>query len=108
MGRRDVAQVAVSHRQRRVTQRVTDHVDRGPLPGQLGGVGVAEAVGVHPPVDPRLGGQARQQPPDVAAVDPSALKGAEDRRPGAGRQFLAAVDPPGQQRGGLFVEADGP
>ncbi len=46
-------------------ERVADHVDRRPLPSQLGGVGVSEAVSVHPPVDPRFGGEAGQQAADV-------------------------------------------
>ncbi len=67
-------------------ERVADHVDRRPLPRQLSSVGVPQTVSVHPAVDPSPGGQARQQPPDIAAVD---------RAPGGGRarrQDLAVAD----------------
>ncbi len=76
--------VAIGHRQAGVAECVADHVDRGPLPRQLGGVGVPEAVGVHPPVHAGLCRQARQQPPHVGAVNPPAVQGAEDRRPRTG------------------------
>jgi len=51
VGGGDVAQIAVGDGQAGVSERVADDVDRGLLPGELGGVGVSEPVGVHAPFD---------------------------------------------------------
>jgi hypothetical protein len=42
-----MAQVAVGRGERPVSELLLDHIDRQALGGQLGGVGVAQAVGVH-------------------------------------------------------------
>ena len=97
--RRDVAQVAVGHGERGVSERVADHVHRDAFAGELGGVRVPQAVGVDTlSLDPSSVGEPGQQPPDVGGVEAAAAQGA---------QLAAAVDPPRQQRGGLLIEAHG-
>jgi len=67
---------------------------------------VAQAVGVDPAVDPGLAREARQQAADIAGVQSPASQRAEDRRPRARGELAATIKPPGQQRGGLLVDAN--
>jgi len=79
-----VAQVAVADRQAGVPEVVTDDVDRRALPRELGGVSVPKAVGVHPPVDPGLAGEARASATGMS-IGPSG-GGLLSRSPGKGRR----------------------
>ena len=78
------------------------------LARELCGVGVAQPVGVHAPVDPGAAREARQQMADIGGVDAAAGQRAEHRRAGTRREGSPAVKPAGQQRGGLLVDADRP
>jgi len=55
---------------------------------------VPQAVGVHPPVDPGFGGQARQQAADIAGVQSPAGQRAEDRRSRSGGELAATIQAP--------------
>src|SRR5437870_2500781 len=74
----DVAQVPVRGGQAVVAELVADEVDRLSLSGQFGGMGVAQAVGVDPFVDPGPFGQAGEEAADVAGVEGLAGEGAEE------------------------------
>ena len=65
-----------------MTQLLTDDPDVHPLGAELSGVGMAQAVGVDPPVDPGLPRQFLEQPAKEPLRDAPAIDGAEQWRPG--------------------------
>jgi hypothetical protein len=77
--RSDVVQVADGRGNRGVAELLGNDPDIHPLGAQLGGVGVAEAVGVDPLGDPRLGSELAHQPPDVGPPQFAAGAVAEQR-----------------------------
>ena len=80
----DVAEVAVGDGEAGVAELALDEVDRVALFGEFGGVGVAEAVGVDPLVDPSLGAQAGEELPHLGALE----------WPAGQRWWLEAAEPP--------------
>jgi len=74
-----MAQVAVGRRERPVPELLLDHVDRQALGGELGGVGVAQAMGVHPLLDPCSACEPWQEVSDVALIDLPSVQGAEEQ-----------------------------
>ena len=81
LGRGDVAQVAVGRGKRALAELLLDDVGRHALGRELGGVGVAQAVGVDALLDAGLAGEAGEQPAEVGGIEWLASKRAEDRAP---------------------------
>src|SRR5690242_5604511 len=88
----DVAEIAVGDGQAGVTELVLDEVDGVALFGEFGGVGVAQAVGVDPFVDPGPGGQPREELADVARVERPAGQGTKQAAPRADPEGPPDVD----------------
>ncbi len=60
---------------------------------KLGGVGVAQALGVHALFDPRPSAETGEQATHVACVEPAAFERAEQRPPRPNPYGAALVEP---------------
>jgi hypothetical protein len=90
--RQDVPEVAIRHRQVRMTELALNHVHRHPLGRQLGSVGMPERMRVDPLLDAGLPCQPRQELPYVRGVERRPVERAE-QRPCSDAQLRASLHP---------------
>ena len=74
---------------------------------EVGGVGVAQSVGVDAFVDPGSCGEAGEGGPDLLGVEGGAGEGAEQRPAPSDAEVGSSVEPAADGGGGARVDADG-
>ncbi len=88
-----------------VAELCLDHSEGLAFPGQLRGVRVSEAVGVHALLDPGLPREPSQEAADPGLADWPPVERAEDRRVPVDAACLPAVHPARQDLAGSGIEA---